>query len=82
MQGNKSEKGRRTWSIEEKKGYRKRMVTLWEEKELFKVTEQRLADQALTILKSNWFTTVEWEEIKRNVDDDKQRMSPASRVRF
>ena len=33
---------------------------------MVKVTEQRLADQARTILKSKWFTAVELEEIKRN----------------
>ena len=33
---------------------------------MVKVTEQRLADQARTILKSKWFTTVELEELKRN----------------
>ena len=54
------------------------MVMLWEEKGMFKVTEQRLADQARTILKSNWFTTVELEEIKRNIDGDEQRMSFAA----
>ena len=54
------------------------MVRLWEEKEMLKVTEQRLADQVRTILKSNWLTTVELEEIKRNVDGDEQRMSSAT----
>ena len=41
------------------------MLGLWNEKEMVKVTEQRLADEARTILKSKWFTTVELEEIKR-----------------
>ena len=51
---------------------------MWDEKGMFKVTEQRLADQAdqaRTILKSNLFTMVELKEIKRNVDGDEQRMS-------
>ena len=74
-----SRKGRRKWSVEEnrvlmecyfkskeKRGYRQRMLRLWEEKEMVEVTEQRLADQARTILKSKWFTTVELEEIKKN----------------
>ena len=53
-------------SIPEKRGYRQRMVWLWDEKGMIKVTEQRLADQARTILKSERLTTVEVEEIKRN----------------
>ena len=53
-------------SIPEKRGYRQRMLRLWDEKGMVKVTEQRLADQARTILKSKWFTAVELEEIKRN----------------
>ena len=74
-----SRKGRRKWSVEnrvlmecyfksipEKRGYRQRMLRLWDEKGMVKVIEQRLADQARTILKSKWFTTVELEEIKRN----------------
>ena len=42
------------------------MLRLWDEKRMVKVTEQRLVDQAGTILKRKWFTTVELEEIKRN----------------
>ena len=70
-----SRKGRRKWSIEEnsvlmecyfksipkKRGYRQRMLRLWDEKGMVKVNEQRLADQARTILKSKWFTAVEME---------------------
>lgn len=57
-------------SIPEKRGYRQRMLRLWDEKGMVKVTEQRLADQARTILKSKWFTAVELEEIKRNKHGD------------
>ena len=79
VKGNGSGKGRRKWaiqenkvmmacyfkSVQEKRGYRQKMVMLLEEKGMFKVTEQRLVDQARTILKSSWFTTAELEEIKR-----------------
>ena len=92
MQGNRSGKGKRRPSIEEnkvvvecyfkgvldKRGYRQRMVMWWEVKGMFKVIEQRLADQTRAILKSNWLTTVELEEIKRNADGDEQRMSSAT----
>ena len=42
------------------------MLRSWDEKGMVKVTEQRLADQVCSILKSKWFTTVELEEVKRN----------------
>ena len=45
-----------------KRGYRQRMLRLWDEKGM--VTEHRLVDQAPTILKSKWFTTVELERNK------------------
>ena len=38
-------------SIPEKRGYRQRMLRLWDEKGMVKVNEQRLADQAHTLLK-------------------------------
>ena len=41
------------------------MLRLWDEKGMIKVTEQRLAAQARTTLKTRWFTTVELEESKR-----------------
>ena len=44
---------------------------------MLKVTEERLAENARTILKSNWLTKVELEEIKRNADGEEQRMSSA-----
>ena len=53
-------------SILKKRGYSQRIPRLWDEKGMVKVTEQRLANQACTILKSKWFRTVELEEIKRN----------------
>ena len=72
VKGNGSGKGRRKWAIQENKVmmacYFKSVQEkrgLLEEKGMFKVTEQRLADQARTILKSSWFTTAELEEIKR-----------------
>ena len=71
--------GRRTWtnrenrlviecfylSEPEKLGYRKRMHTLWKEKEGFFVTEQRLLDQKRLILERQWLSHVELEEIRR-----------------
>ena len=55
-------------SIPEKRGYRQRMIKIWKEKGMFNVSEQRLADQVRVILKSDWLTTVELEEIKRRSD--------------
>ena len=58
-------------SLPTKRGYRKRMKRLWDEKGVFEVSEQRLADQARAIRTNDWLTTVEIEEVKRNVEEEK-----------
>ena len=49
------------------RGYRKLMLGLWLEKGMFGVSEQRLVDQANTILRNSWMTELEIEELERNV---------------
>ena len=44
------------------RGYRKRMVSLWMQKDLFWVSEQRLVDQANAICRNSWMTELEIEE--------------------
>ena len=48
-------------------GYRKRMQSLWLQKGMFWVSEQRLVDQANTIRRNSWMTELEIEEMERNV---------------
>ena len=43
------------------RGYRKRMFSLWLQKGMFWVSEQRLVDQA------SWMTELEIEELERKV---------------
>ena len=52
-----------------KKGYRKRMHIIWNQQEMFSVTEQRLVDQANQIRKRKWLSNLELEEINRNIPD-------------
>ena len=47
--------------------YRKRMLSLWLQKGIFWVSEQRLVDQANTICRNNWMTELEIEELERKV---------------
>ena len=47
--------------------YRKRMLSLWLQKDMFWVSEQRLVDQATTIRRNSWMTELEIEELERNV---------------
>ena len=68
---------RRTWTREEnplalecyfrsnpsQKGYRKRMIEIWQERSTFQTTSQRLADQVWTIIKKGWFSDLELLEI-------------------
>ena len=47
--------------------YRKIMLSLWLQKSMFWVPEQRLVDQANTIRKNSWMTELEIEELERKV---------------
>ena len=47
--------------------YRKRMLSLWLQKGMFWVLEQRLFDQANTIRRNSWMTELEIEELERKV---------------
>ena len=72
---------RRKWTSQENKivmecyllsepkirGYRKRMLSLWQQKGMFWVSEQRLVDQANTIRRNSWMTELEIEELERKV---------------
>ena len=49
------------------RGYRKRMLSLWLQKRMFWVSEQRLVDQANTIRRNSWMTELEIEELERKV---------------
>ena len=49
------------------RGYRKHMLSLWLQKGMFWVSEQRLVDQANTILRNSWMTELEIEELERKV---------------
>ena len=52
------------------RGYRKHMLSLWLNKGLFWVSEQRLVDQANTIRKNSWMTELEIEELERNLAEN------------
>ena len=72
---------RRKWTSQENKivmecyllsepkirGYRKCMLSLWLQKGMFWVSEQRLVDLANTIRRSSWMTELELEELERKV---------------
>ena len=49
------------------RGYRKRMLSLWLQKCMFWVSEQRLVDQANTIYSNSWMTELEIEELESKV---------------
>ena len=44
--------------------YRKRMLSLWLQKGMFWVSEQRLVDQTNTIHSNSWITELEIEELE------------------
>ena len=47
--------------------YKKRMLSLWLQKGIFWVPEQKLVDQANAIHKNSWMNELEIEELKRKV---------------
>ena len=49
------------------RGYRKRMLSLWLQKDMFWVSEQRLVDQANTTRRNSWMTELKIEELERKV---------------
>ena len=51
------------------RGYRKRMLSLWLQKGMFWVSEQRLVDQANIIRRNSWMTELEIEELERKVTE-------------
>ena len=64
------------------RGYRKHMLSLWLQKGMFWVSEQRLVDHANTILWNTWMTELEIEELERKVTgSDSVRVEEAISVR-
>ena len=51
------------------RGYRKRMMEIWQELSIFQTTIQRLADQVRTIMKKGWFSELEIIEIHQKIND-------------
>ena len=49
------------------RGYRKCMLSLWLQKDMFWVSEQRLVDQENTIRRNSWMSDLEIEELERKV---------------
>ena len=52
------------------RGYRKRMLSLWLNKGMFWVSEQRLVDKVTTIHRNSWMTELEIEELERNLAEN------------
>lgn len=64
-----------------KRGFRKRMHTIWKEKGLFDLSEQKLAGQARAIKANSWLSEVELDDIKRkaeneNTHDSREEVEP------
>ena len=50
------------------RGYRSRMKNIWDERNNYPQTEQRLADQIRLIKKNNWLSRIEREELQREIE--------------
>ena len=49
------------------RGCRKCMLSLWFQKGMFWVSEQRLVDQANTIRRNSWMTELEIKELEKKI---------------
>ena len=49
------------------KGYGKRMLSLWLQKGMFWVSEERFVDQVNTLRRNSWMTELEIEQLERKV---------------
>ena len=61
------------------RGYRKHMLSLWLHKGMFRVSEQRLVDQANTIRRNSWMTELEIKELERKVTGSGSVIVPETR---
>ena len=50
------------------KGYRKRMIKIWQECANFQTTSQKLADQVRTMIKKGWFSDLEILDIHQKTN--------------
>ena len=57
------------------RGYRKRRLSLWLEKGMFWVSEQRFIDLANTIGRNSWMTELGIEELERKVTGSKRKVT-------
>ena len=54
---------------ESKRGYRKRMYNLWNEKEMFEIEEQHLACQVRSIFKNKKLTEIEIQQLRKEIEN-------------
>ena len=69
------------------RGSRKSMLSLWLNKGMFWVSEQRLVDQAKTICRNSWMTELKIEELEMNLaendsDKDEERSADDTSSNF
>ena len=64
------------------RGYKKRVFAIWREVGEFEITEQRLADQAGASKINGWFSDIEIEEMKREVDNEGEDCEEGSRSTY
>ena len=63
------------------RGYRRRMPNIWQERNNAPQTEQRLADQIRGIMKNNWLSVIEREEIERQLTPNEMRKDQEEQIK-
>ena len=62
------------------RGCRKRMHNIWHERNNANQTEQRLADQICGIMKNNWLSVIEREEIETQLTPNEMKENQAEQI--
>ena len=63
-----------------KREYKKQMMKIWREIEVFEVTEQRLADEIRVIRTNGWLSEVELDEIHRKIKEEEKTDEPRTEL--
>ena len=58
-----------------KRNYRKRMHVIWNEIRGFKLTEQKLTEQARVIRTNKWISDFESEQMQREIRSEERKQS-------
>ena len=64
------------------RGYRKKMIEIWQECTSFQTTSQRFTDQVRTMIKKGWFSDFEILEIRQKTNNEQDPYTLSNTLGF